>query len=57
MSVLAPVQLIRSVPSVLSSNRERYEMVSFKQLRFKDNWILNSTRLVETVFHGSLYEI
>jgi len=27
-SVLAPVQLIRSVPSLLSSDRERYEMAS-----------------------------
>jgi len=28
-SVLAPVQLIRSVPSLLSSDRERYEMTSY----------------------------
>jgi len=31
MSILAPVQLIRSVPSILSSDRKRSEMASYKQ--------------------------
>jgi hypothetical protein len=38
-SVLAPVQLIRSVPSIVSSDRERYEMARYKQLQIKLDWI------------------
>ena len=38
-SVLASVQLILSVPCILSSDRERYEITSHKQLQINLVWI------------------
>ena len=47
-NVLAPVQLIRSVPSLLSSDRERYEMAS----RSNSIGYENKTRKIVTEFQG-----
>ena len=43
MTVLSPVQLIRSVSALLSSDRERCQMPNHKQLQINLDWIQNQT--------------
>ena len=43
ITVLSPVQLIRSASALLSSDKERCEMPSHKQLQINLDWIQNQT--------------
>ena len=43
ITVLSPVQLIRSVSALLSSDKERCEMPSHKQLQINLDWMQNQT--------------